>query len=290
MKLRVATIILCVFILALLLSIAGCIDSSEPSEPLPVSVAVIPEGKWELEGHKCQTVVDTFHSILPIDIPVHLTDYNSEKTGEEYDVNMCFSVLKHIFMEPPYVLDYVYLFNHSFGGNPLVYVRKVDDTPLLNFEQYKEAKPSEEEAEKVSNLVGLVMNESDTSSNKIRIDGTPEGFFEYVVLQIMGGQFYLFWHSNYNDTMIICEPAGVDKVIQALERYPIPMDFEQEARNIDFHPNIEVNDDEVTVSLVLFSKWRGFVRVDSVINREYPHRIIQIEEFELLEYYCGVTF
>jgi hypothetical protein len=297
--------------LAILTVLAGCcgpavsqpeplpppLTQPEPPEPLPISVTVIPEGKWELSGHACQTVVDTFRSLLPRDIPDQLAKYNSKKTGEEYDVNTCFSVLQHLFMEPLNILDYVYLYDSSFGGRPLVYVREIDDTPILNFEQYEEANSNDEKVENVFGFVALVIYGSDTSSNKIRIDGTPEGFFEYVVFQIMGGQFYLAWHANYDDAMIICEPAGVDKVIHELEYghtleegYRIPPDFEQEARKLDFTPYIEVSGDEVTVSLVIFSKWGGFTRIDSVINREYPHKIIRIEMEKLLEYDCGITF
>ena len=36
------------------------------------------------------------------------------------------------------------------------------------------------------------------------IEDVEQGYFEYVVMDIMANQFYLFWHANYNDTEIVC--------------------------------------------------------------------------------------
>ena len=40
----------------------------------------------------------------------------------------------------------------------------------------------------------------------VQTDGSEEGFFQLALLTLMGDQFYLWWHANYNDQQIMASP------------------------------------------------------------------------------------
>jgi hypothetical protein len=41
-----------------------------------------------------------------------------------------------------------------------------------------------------------------------------QGYFEYVVMDIMSNQFYLSWHANYNDLEIVCNRGDVNDIVK----------------------------------------------------------------------------
>jgi len=45
-------------------------------------------------------------------------------------------------------------------------------------------------------------------------DSSKEGYFEFIALSIIGNQFCLDWHANYNDYRIICTKDELNKVIE----------------------------------------------------------------------------
>jgi hypothetical protein len=180
------------------------------------------------------------------------------------------------------------LYDELFGGRPLIYIRKTDQEPFLNFTEYN-IKIKDLEA-----YLSLVMSgENSAFSNYIHVDDTKEGFFEYTVLQIMGGQFYLFWHALYDDTKIICDITGLDAVSKDFElsraQPPDYADYEK-ARKLDFQPVIEFKDNIVIVTVMVFTKWGGFIKETFYIRRYYPHTIISKQEEVILEYNCGIWY
>ena len=57
-------------------------------------------------------------------------------------------------------------------------------------------------------MIWLVKDEPDQKAgNKIKIDGTDEGYFEYALLQTLGNQFYLYGMAKVNDKRPVCESA-----------------------------------------------------------------------------------
>jgi len=242
-----------------------------------------------------QETVDAFRSLQPTSIPEHLEEYNCVKTGEEFDMNDYFTVLAHLSMEEGYVLDYVYLYDWGFGGRPVIYVREVNRDPFLNYEEFNEAMELEEQVDDVYEFVSLVMYGDDIAfDNKIRIDGTKEGFFEYVVLQLMGGQFYLYWHALYDDATIICDETGLEEVLEELSDWDDVDDLEptqiSDARKLTLQPIVEFKGDIAIVTVIVFTKWGGFIRDSFTISRDYPHTIIDRSWKVIIEYECGISF
>jgi hypothetical protein len=228
-----------------------------------------------------QGALDQFEGLRSrLSFPNHLEDPDANKTGDEFDVNEYFTVLPHLSPEPGYVLDYVYFYD-GFAGWPIIYARPEQDQPYATFSEFEQA---------VGDPLGEVQLEY---LDHIQVDGTPEGFFELVVLSLKGNQFYLSWHANYHDVMVICSQEAVEQVIEAADEFagiPLTDGQRRQAMALDLEPQIEIGRETVQVQLVTFSKWGGFALETFIISRDFPHTILESESEELVPYDCGVMF
>jgi hypothetical protein len=119
------------------------------------------------------------------DIPEQLFN-TGIKDGSEFDVNQYFNLLTYLSMREGYVLDYVYQ-NDDMGGYPLLFARPAELAPYTSITDVPERM------------------QASAFRDYLEIKDREQGYFEYVLLDIMARQFYLFWHANYNDTEIICD-------------------------------------------------------------------------------------
>lgn len=239
-----------------------------------------------------QSAVDAVASLKSdLRMPENFRNANAEKKGGEFDVNRYFSVLTHLSMSPGHVLDYVYRYSYS-GGDPVLYARKSFEAPYLNYSGYLDATgavvtswpPSDEQMKRLKeSRYGYL--------DHVRTDGTEAGFFELAVLRVMGAQFYLWWHANYNDARIICNKAGLDAL---LSKKPFGRDLRaqlgEKAASLDLAPSVEFRDNHAIVKVVVFTKWGGFQRRTFTFNRKFPHRILDETRETLLRYDVGVMF
>lgn len=211
--------------------------------------------------------------------PDHLKQEDAVKTGEEFDVNEYFSVLTHLSMQPGYVLDYVYFY--GIGGEPVIYAREVDQTPYLTYSEYVDAEGK------------ISFGESwARARDRIQVDGTAEGFFEFIVLRIMGNQFYQFWHALYNDATVVCDHTGLEA---ALTRSGMPLSYEDEQKvrsldPLDLQPVVAFENNTVIVKVVIFTKWGGVIQKSYTISRDFPHRILEVESKTLIELDIDIVF
>ena len=210
------------------------------------------------------------------------------KTGEEFDVNEYFSVLTHLSMQQGYVLDYVYFFG-GIGGEPVIYAREIDQAPYLTYSAYKDA----------GGDIDIPLRRSQRRAMEyIQVDGTAEGFFELIVFLIMGNQFYRYWHANYNDTIIICDYTGLEKVLAGMEaavdmsgkHFSWPSGVKRKARKLDLQPVIEFKNDTVVVEVVTFTRWGGFIQKSYTISRDFPHSILEEKSKTLVKYEIDIVF
>ena len=272
-KYRILTVII-ISLMGLSL-ITGCNPKPESTETSVTTTTLTQTPTPTKEAAWYQGVVDGLKALDYGEFPEHLRKDNGSKNGTEFNINEYFKVLTGLSMEEGYMLDWVYDYNGS-GGQPIIYVRAESQKPYANYEEY------------------AMDEQGGAFEEKIKINGTEEGFFEYVVLQVIGGQFYLFWHANYNDWKIVCDPAEIEAIIKEraspdFGRAAEP-DFAEKAKKLDCKPVIEFKDDTATVSVLVFTKWGGFKRLTYTIKREYPHTIIDIQTKTLVEYNCGVMF
>jgi hypothetical protein len=218
-------------------------------------------------------------------VPEHLRREEAVKRGDEFDVNEYLSVLTHLSLPPGHVFDYVYCYG-IIGGEPVIYSRQAASPPFRTCSEYREAEYGDVRPELDDLRYGFV--------DAVEVDDTPEGFFELIVLRSMGAQFYLFWHSIYNDHTIICDRAGLEAVLSvpqdAIGRSLLPPEVQRASRRLELEPKVTFEDDRVLVTVVFFTKWGGFKRATYTISRGYPHEIVEEGTEVLVEYDCGVVF
>jgi hypothetical protein len=223
----------------------------------------------------CNNLVGGMDSLHTGSIPDYLLE-TGRKQGGEFDVNEYFNVLTHLSMQEGYTLDYIYPVA-DLGASPILYVRPADQAPYLSMEDVPEN------------------TELPDFHDYVKVEDIEQGYFEYVVMDILAGQFYLYWHSNYNDTQIVCSRAEVNDIISMVNAgdFGYKMDFAQQAkaqaiRNIE--PSVQLTDDSAVVQVITFTKWGGFYRLTYTISRSFPHAIIDVKDDNLVPYNCGVMF
>jgi hypothetical protein len=287
MKLKILLFLLIILLDTLLIS--GCKTSTTSPLDIVTTTYTVTTNATVFSWY--QNTVDALKALQPASIPDNLRQINGKKVGGEFDTNQYFSVLTHLKLKDGYALDYIYYY-FGDGGSPHVYVRPVNQTPFNNLREVtsKIHLPDND----LDNLPLLSLTEDNTTGNKIVIDGTKEGFFEYTILQILCNQFYLHWHSNHDDTIIICSQEKLNEVIEEKQNgdfgLKMPSDTVKKAKKLDYNPDILFSDNTVTVSLLTFTDWGGFYRTVYTINRAYPHTIADVKKDLLVEYQCGVTF
>jgi hypothetical protein len=194
-----------------------------------------------------------------------------EASGERFEANEYFTVLTHLALEDGYVLDYVYYAPGSFGA-PYLYAQREGEPALGNYSEYQETN--------VENFL-----------NHIQVDGTAEGYYELAVMSIMGAQFYLSWHAEYNDWEVVSSRERQEAIIEFLnEKYhPLTEEQVESILQLDVTPRLKFEGDKVRVQILIFTKWGGFYEREYTIDRDFPHQMIY-EDIELVPYNCGIVF
>jgi hypothetical protein len=223
----------------------------------------------------CSDIVTSVHNIQPADIPQSLYE-TGIKQGDEFDANEYFNVFTHLSMQDGYLLDYVYPIA-DLGGSPILYARPEEQPSYASMKDIPEN----------TDLADF--------HDYIEIEDVEQGYFEYVVMDIMAGQFYLFWHANYNDTQIVCSRSVVNAIISDINdgSFGSTFDISQETKaramqNIE--PLVQLTKTTATVEAIIFTKWGGFYRQTYTISRSFPHTIIDVKSENLVPYDCGVMF
>ena len=244
---------------------ASCCTPAQKTTESPITTSV--PGDDPVAASR-QATVDAMRA-LPSGYETPITGYDGPRLEGWFDVNQYFSVLTHLSMQPGYILDYVYHSNGS-GGQPCLYANKIDDTPYS----------TSDELAPIFNYLSYV-----------RTDDTEESFFQYVTLRIMGGQFYLWWHANYDDHTIICDRMRLEALLAgSIFDQNMPPEVQEEARRLELAPGVEINKDTVIVRVVVFTKWGGFMEETYTITRAFPHTIEDIKTKTLVPWRINLTF
>jgi hypothetical protein len=215
------------------------------------------------------------------ELPDHLVAEDAEKTDQDFDVNLYFTVLDQLSMKGGRVLDYVYHYAGS-GGAPVLYARKAVEPPYRNYSEYLAADAASEPTER-----------EDYYLRYVATDGSPEGFFQLALLLIQGEQFYAFWHANYNDDAIVSDledaRASLGGGLFGADE-PTVEGLLADLGKFNLAPVVSMNRDQVKVEVVVFTKWGGFIKRSIVMEREFPHLILEERSEVLVPYDCGIMF
>jgi hypothetical protein len=179
-------------------------------------------------------------------------------------------------MQEGYILDYIYQ-NDSLGSYPWVYAHPVDGPRYTSAADVPE---------------GLQLPEF---REHLQVEDVEQGYFEYVVLDIMARQFYLYWHANYNDTEIVCNRQRVNEIVSQVSSgdfgYAMDLAAQTKARTMrEIEPAVRLAGDVAHVEFITFTKWGGFYRETYTISRGFPHTIIETKQENIVPYDCGVMF
>jgi hypothetical protein len=222
----------------------------------------------------CANIVRGVVDVQPTDIPQSL-EKTGVKSADAFDANSYFKVLTHISMQDGYALDYVYQVD-GLGAYPLLYARPVDQTPYASMED--------------------VPANTDLGNfrDHLVIEDVEDGYFEYALMDMLAGQFYLVWHANYNDTEIVCNREAADAIVEGLNagNFGMAMDAKQKAQvraMTNIEPAVKLTSDSAIVEIVTFTKWGGFFLRTYTIGRAFPHTV-EMKEENLVEYDCGIMF
>jgi hypothetical protein len=224
----------------------------------------------------CRALVDGMAALTQdLKIPKYFLAKNPTKQGGEFAVSHYFGVLDHLSMQPGYSLDYVYHYD-GMGSYPVLYAYPTGQVPYAT------------EADLTA--AGKTPDYLDF----IQADDTPGSYFQYVLLSILGGQFYLGWHANYNDTQLVCDKAAVMATVASTDHItgmPMPLAGRVRARFLaNVEPRILIGEKTVEVRIVTFTAWGGFFRRTYTLQRLFPHTILDMQKNILLPYDCGVMF
>lgn len=241
-------------VLVLPLSLASQDLPSQPDSP----------GQW-------QSTVSALADLQPKWEGSRFEEDGSVRAPSHFDVNQYFSVLDRLSMEPGWVLDYVYC-DTGAGGSPRLYARRFDRQRLLACSD-------------VQNPAGVL--------HHVKTDGSPEGFFQLVLLEVVGEQFYLYWHAHYDDHQVVCNREGIESILRGGAGFfgkTFSSKQKEAARRIDPVPRVELKEGKTKVEIVTFTKWGGFHKRRYELSRAFPHTFRAMVKTRLVEFQVGIIF
>jgi len=188
------------------------------------------------------------------------------KLKEVFDLNDYFYYLDRIWVEDGYCFSFDYYKEHM-GSEPILVIYPKDEIPDIRSLELRSNKYLEH----------------------IQLDGTLESYLQYTILKIIGGQFALGWHANYNDTEIVLTTKKISEIIKKVNNN-FDTEEKEKALAIDPLPEFIIEKNQVSVKIILFSKWGGFTEKTYQIEITAPNNIKAIEERELAQYHCGYLY
>lgn len=271
MKTRQNLMIL-VFIISVMSAFTLSASCVETSTSLDATVATARQKSIDALSSLAKGYVDPSSNLTYMPI-------NSPKLEGWFDVNEYFSVLNHLSMQPGYILDYVF---HSDGadGQPYLYARRIDSAPFSTLNELGNTYTDKS----ITHLYDYMAN--------IKTDDTEESYFQYIALRIMGGQFYLAWHANYNDHAVVCNPEGVNKLISNNKfiRNEVIIKLQKKVKKLNLEPEIEIKENVVIVKVVIFTQWGGLIQESYTLARQFPHSVLDIKNKILFGYNSETRF
>ena len=205
-----------------------------------------------------------------------------------FDANRFFSALPHIKMQAGYTLEYIQFPYRN--GFPILVAMQPGEYPYASYEEWLA------EYEAIEGKSKQTYREYRYRFTRhVELDGSAESYVEYILFRLMSNQFYLMWHSYYNDARPVCTyddlVQATNAAIESTLVSSSDMDrFLENAADVDLSPSVSFRADIIIVKLFYFTKWGGLIQIEAQITRTFPYTVIQIEESEVISYNCGIKF
>jgi hypothetical protein len=200
-------------------------------------------------------------------IPEHLQTEQPVFRGAEFKIMRIFEFLDHLSMLPGYQLAYSYYYQSSFAGNPTLYAC---EAPFYGT-------PDSTNCHR-NHLYYVVT------------DGSELGYLQFILLYVMGDQFYIYWHADYGkDKLLVATDEALTAILLEIEDSFNDQQIAQ-AGLIDPQPRVAIGEDTVTIRVVWFTKFGGIFESTYQVNKDHPHTTKMLETNSLLEYDCGIMY
>jgi hypothetical protein len=209
-------------------------------------------------------------------LPAHLPEGNAARDGTEFDPEEYFSILTRIAVEPGFALDYVFRLTPD-RGFPVLYTRRADAPGYTTYDEYLAGTGSDPVGQGDPGWLDQVYV----------VDGTPDGFFEYVVLRVMGGRFYRHWHALEDDAVVVATAAAVEEALTSVADEMDPAEMAR-ARAADPTPQVTYAGGSVTVVAFVFTRWGGLQRRTYEFDQLFPQPILGLTVETVAACDCGI--
>ena len=130
----------------------------------------------------------------------------------------------------------------------------------------------------------------------VRLDGTPDAYWEAAVLWFEVAQFYRFGHANYEHMEMVkdlrsflqdysfCGDSG-EEIFKSLSD-----GARQQLFRMTFRPEVTPTADGCEVRFTIFAPFEGFSRVRLAITKKDAGISIAVDSLEQVYYHCPVMF
>lgn len=252
--------------------------------PFRITSSPLPSDSHPSDTEAWQEQVDAIKVLRQMPIPEHFLYIDVPVDENIFDPNELLDILDRLQLKPGYLLDFIY-YEDGSQGLPYLYARQDEAPSFQTIEDYSEAF---EQCDQPGSVI--LCNHMDA----ILTDGTEAGFFQWVVLHLMGDQFYLFWHALYHDHEIIASQETLTDLVESLAETqhgePLSPELKDQALAINPAPVVMIDEDKVSIRVIVFTKWGGFYEAIYELSANAPHQLINLEMKNLVPYDINIMF
>ena len=225
------------------------------------------------------------YSIIEKEISIDVNHFN---------IAQYFSLFDKLILEEGYRLKLCYV-NYGKSGFPKIFSvkddKQIDSTSIYStlFYQLNDSINILNEEIYFNNysFVDSLLN----PMNHLKIEDSKKGYFQFLIIYLIGDNFALFWHSNYGNNSLILSKKSLDDILKSKNNFiNLNNNQKNEAKKINPSPKITMKKDTCYIRIINFSPWKGFESVEYGINRKFPHKVKYLSCKILVEYDCGIMF
>ena len=123
---------------------------------------------------------------------------------------------------------------------------------------------------------------------------------QFVTLDVMGDQSYLWWHAAFNDYTIICNKTMLKEILQQFAPSSLGDEAEfggafsaqdgEMAHSLDLMPSVKCDDDiqVIWMHVVTLTKWGEFDRRTYTIGHSATDNIFWIRTMRISRGFCAL--
>ena len=207
--------------------------------------------------------------------PPELLGPSPESESYLFNPNHLLLYMDHLTIREGYDFDFVYVLD-GVNGYPIVYAHAENEEPFGDYEAYQMVCDVEEPPETCDYL------------NFVEGDGTEEGYFQYVLLSMMGDQFYLYGDVQKNTVEVVADAIRIellaDSVLTPKYGTLAERKIARQIRKVDPAPVVTIEDDQVTVEVTWFTPASGLYRTVTVLTPDFPYQVFSMETEQLVAF------